>query len=939
MEILIIGIAVFIVVCVASYLIFDQYKKVVRDAKNYERGLKMIPMKIHLPPPSDDIDKGSRDERDVVDEVLSEAETMYNIIASTAQKGFKTKLYGQRHVSFEIIASDGLIHYYVVAPSVITEIIKQSVSAAYPTARLEEVESENIFSQQGKTQGVIGGEFTLKKDFIYPISTYRDSRRDSMRSLLDALSNVSRGDGAAVQIMIRPADDKWLERSSKRVDSIRNKGSSSKNGNAIDLLEALWKPPTYGNADNSTRNISSLEQEEIDAIENKTKNPGYEVLIRTVVSSSTSARSQAILQGIVSAFSLFDSTRFNGLKFNMTQNIEDLVTAYIFRFFPQSAKSVILNSVELSTIFHLPNRSSIPTGKVQRQKIKQVDGPIEVMDEGLLLGVNEYRGTEKQIRLSRNDRRRHTYIIGQTGMGKSKLLENLAFQDIMNGDGFAFIDPHGDSVEELLGMIPKERVDDVIYFNPGDTDNPLGFNLFEAKDDSEMDFIIGETNSMLKSLYDPGNTGVVGPRMENIVRNAALLLMSDPAGGTFMDIPKVLIDPEFAKPKIKYLRNRRAIDFWTKEWPAAQKSSDAGDLVSWVVSKWAPFENELFNNILGQTKSSFDIRDIMDNNKILLVNLSKGKMGESAAKLLGMVFVMKFQSAAMSRVDTPEEERKDFCLYVDEFQNFATDSFESILSEARKFRLNLILANQFVTQLNDKIKGAITGNVPNKIVGRIGIDDAEVLQKTFTPTFTAEDLIRTPNYNAIATVLVNGVPSSPFNIKLLPPLGRSNPQLREAIKRYSASKYGRPKSIVAAEITDRLNTNKIKQSAQSNISTTVLPNKYQEAPLSANNRENRPQDLSSGIGFKKHYNVNTSNTGMFMESKKANNSFLDDWIKRRELIRSQTHASQPSEQPKAQNQLTSSDDISKKESNIQKREDYLSVRKDDEVDEIVFKIR
>ncbi len=911
MEFFVTAFLIFVVVCVATFLIFDQYKKTVREAKNYERGLKMVPMKIHLPPPSNDIDAGSRDERDVVDEVLSEAQTMYNIIASTATKGFKTKIYGQRHISFEIIASDGLIHYYAVVPSVITETIKQAISAAYPAARLEEVEIKNIFSQQGKSLGVIGGEFTLKKDFFYPIATYQESRRDAMRSLLDALTNVSRGDGAAVQIMIRPADEKWLSASSKRAEHIREKGSKSKGSSgAIDLMEALWKPPTYGSGSNGgdAHQLTALEQEEIEAIENKTKYPAYEVLIRTVVSSSTSAKSQAILQGIVSAFSLFDSPRFNGFKFNMTQNIEDLVTAYIFRFFPQNAKSVILNSVELSTIFHLPNRNSIPTEKVQRQRIKQVDGPTEVMDEGLLLGVNEYRGVEKQIRLSKNDRRRHTYIIGQTGMGKSKLLENLAFQDIMNGDGFAFIDPHGDSVEELLGMIPRERLDDVIYFNPGDIENPLGFNMFEASSDSEMDFIIGETNSMLKSLYDPGNTGVVGPRMENIVRNAALLLMSDPAGGTFMDIPKVLIDPEFTKPKIKYLRNQRAIDFWTKEWPASQKSNDAGELVSWVVSKWAPFENELLNNILGQAKSSFNIREIMDNNKILLVNLSKGKMGEGAAKLLGMVFVMKFQAAAMSRVDIPEDERKDFCLYVDEFQNFATDSFESILSEARKFRLNLILANQFMTQLNDKIKGAVMGNVPTKLVGRIGIDDAEVLQKAFHPTFTAEDLIKTPNYNAIATVLVNGFPSSPFNIKLLPPLGKSNPQLREAIKRYSASKYGRPRAVVAAEIRERLTSQK--------PAMNLAP-----APVSA-----PPAQTSSMTPQSIQSSKPQIPPASASEPQKV--SFLDDWIKRREEIRKSAPAPQPQNIP-AQKPF--------EPAKVEPNKDKFSVQ--DQDSEVVFKIR
>ncbi|MFZ2276064.1 MAG: hypothetical protein WAV68_03790 [Candidatus Nanogingivalis sp.] len=959
MEFFIISFLVFVVICVASFLIFNQYQAIVRDAKNYERGLKMVPMKIHLPPPSDDIEVGGRDERDVVDEVISEAQTMYNIISSTAQKGFKTKLYGQRHISFEIVASDGLIHYYAVVPSVITETIKQAIAAAYPAARLEEVEMENIFSQQGKLQGVIGGEFVLKKDFFYPIATYQESRRDSMRSLLDALSAVSRGDGAAIQIMIRPAFEKWTDSSSKRAEEIRNKGSKSKGSavaGAADLMGALWKPPTYGVSESGEggRQLTALEQEEVEAIESKVKYPGYEVLVRTVVSSSTSAKSQAILQGIVSAFSLFDSPRFNGFKFNMSQNIDELVTAYIFRFFPQAAKSVILNSVELSTIFHLPNRNSIPTGKVERQRIKQVDGPTEVMDEGLLLGINEYRGVEKQIRLSKNDRRRHTYIIGQTGMGKSKLLENLAFQDIMNGDGFAFIDPHGDSVEELLGIIPRERIDDIIYFNPGDTDNPLGFNMFEAKDDSEMDFIIGETNSMLKSLYDPGNTGVVGPRMENIVRNAALLLMSDPEGGTFMDIPKVLIDPEFAKPKIKYLRNQRAIDFWTKEWPASQKSSDAGELVSWVVSKWAPFENELLNNILGQTKSSFNIREIMDNKKILLVNLSKGKMGEGAAKLLGMVFVMKFQAAAMSRVDIPEDERKDFCLYVDEFQNFATDSFESILSEARKFRLNLVLANQFMTQLTDNIKGAVMGNVPTKLVGRIGIDDAEILQKAFTPTFTAEDLIKTPNYNAIATVLVNGFPSAPFNIKLLPPLGKSNPELREAIKRYSAGKYGRPKEVVAAEIRERLTAKKPISQPASNIPSAMQApqNSLQtggygditpkiQPPIQApqpntvlSNDFNQSQAVQRPTVFAlESKEQQLSNTQQFSRQN-SENSFLDDWLKRREQIRSE---SQKAESSAAQQAPVPAPE---KEKVQQPPKSHFSVREEDSsADEVVFKIR
>ena len=874
----------FIIICVAAYFVFDQYKKMVREAKNYERGLKMVPIRIHLPPPSDDLETGGRDERDVVDEVLSEAQTMYNIIASTAMKGFKTRLYGQRHISFEIVASDGLVRYYAVVPAVLTETIKQAISAAYPAARLEEVEMENIFSQQGKMQGVIGGEFELKKDFYYPIATYQESRRDAARALLDALSGVERGDGAAIQIMFRPAPENWTNKSNQKVESIRN-GKSKKGSaaGALDIMEALWKPPTYGINNSSAEfpQLTALENEEIQAIEDKTKYPGYEVLTRVITSSSTAAKSQAILQSIVSAFSLFDSPRYNGFKFNMTTDVDELITAYIFRFFPQSTNKNILNSVELSTIFHLPDQNSIPTGKVERQRIRQVDGPTEPMREGLLIGVNEFRGIEKQIRLGINDRRRHTYIIGQTGMGKSKLLENLAYQDIMEGRGFCFIDPHGDSAEELLGMIPQSRMDDVIYFNPSDTENPLGFNIFEIESPEDMDFVISETNSMLKSLFDPGNTGVVGPRMENIVRNAALLLMSDPDGGTFMDIPKVLVDPEFAKQKIKYLRNQRAIDFWTKEWPASQRSNDAGELVSWVVSKWAPFESGLINNIIGQKKSAFNIREVMDNNKILLVNLSKGKLGEAAAKLLGMVFVMKFQAAAMSRADIPEDERKDFCLFVDEFQNFATDSFESILSEARKYRLNLILANQFTTQLKDSIKDAIFGNVPNKIVGRVGIDDAEILQKAFTPTFTAEDLTKTPNYNSITTVLVNGFPSAPFTMKLLPPIGRSNSEIREGLRKYSASKYGRPRAIVEDEIRKRLSVNPTPKPAQRPMSPTV-PQVAQKPQISWQERA-----------------INATEPASANSSSKPQDSFLDDWIKKRDELRNKTVSTEENNVPKS----------------------------------------
>ena len=792
-------------------VIYLQYRKVVREAKNYERGLKMVPFLIHLPPPSDDIETGGRDERDITDEALSQAQTMYNIISSTATKGFKTKVYGQRHIAFEIIASKGLVHYYVAVPHVLIDVVQQAVAAAYPAARLEEVEEHNLFSKVGKISGTIGGELVLKKHYSYPIATYQESKRDAMRALLNALSSAGREDGVGIQILFRPAPDGWEKNAIFTANKIRkDKGTKSGgvfSGGAVapkDLLEALWKAPESKETKPEDKQLTSIEQATVEAIEEKTRHPGYEVLIRVISSSNVSARAQGLMKNVVASFSLFDAPGKNGFKFTTTKNVEQFVTAFIFRFFPQDIKKNVLNSVELATVFHLPDQKNIPTSQVQRQATKQVDGPHQMLDEGFLLGYNVFRGVKKEIRLGTVDRRRHTYIIGQTGTGKSKLLENLALQDMLDGKGFAFIDPHGDSAEALMGMVPKERVEDVIYFNPSDMASPVGLNLFEFDTPDQRDFLVQEAIAMLYRLYDPGHTGIIGPRYEHWFRNAALTIMSDPKGTSFIDIPQVFNDNEFAKEKLKYVTDQTVLDFWNKEM-AQTSDYHKSEVLGWFVSKFGAFlSNEMMRNIIGQTKSGFNLRDIMDNKKILLVNLSKGKTGELNSQLLGMIFVMKFQAAAMGRADVPEEQREDFALYVDEFQNFATDSFESILSEARKYRLNLILANQFMTQLTDKIREAIIGNVGTVISGRIGTTDAELMVKRFSPIFDAEDLTRLPNYESIASVMINNVPSSPFSMSFLPILGTPNPQLASALKRLSAAKFGRARGDVEREIFARL---------------------------------------------------------------------------------------------------------------------------------------
>jgi len=834
----------------------------------------MVPLLIHLPPPSDDIDVGSRDVRDVTDETISKATAIYEIIASTLKQDFKSHFYGQRHIAFEVVGIQGRVYMYAAVPIILVDVVKQAINSAYPTARLEEVAEHNIFNPIGRISGTIGGELNLKDNFAYPIATYQDIKRDSMVSLLNALAALDKEDGAGIQIMIRPANPGWRKSANKFADQKRKGVKGLAFGNlAKDLAVAFAKPPGGENKEGATKSkdLSNLEQSTLDAIDEKTRHPGFEVSIRIIVSSNVSQRALSILNNIVASFSLYDAPGKNGFKYTMAKDIESLVTSYIMRFFPQQNNKNILNAVELATLFHFPDEKNMPTSQLIRQGSKQVDGPRDIPEDGLLLGFNVFRGAKKPIRLSLTDRQRHMYVVGQTGTGKSTFLENLALQDMLRGNGFAFVDPHGDVVDELLAMVPKERTEDVIYFNPSDMDFPMGLNLFEYFSPEQKDFLIQEAINMLYKLYDPQHQGIMGPRYEHLFRNAALTIMADPGGGTLIDLPKLFRDPKYVQQKLKYVTDINIKEFWTKEIPASQRSNDFGEVVGWFVSKFGAFlNNDMMRNIIGQTKSSFDLRYIMDNKKILLVNLSKGRTGDLNSKLLGMIFVMKFQAAAMSRVDTPEDQREDFCLYVDEFQNFSTDSFATITSEARKFHLNLIVANQFTTQLTPEIREAVFGNMGTIVSFRIGQNDLESLGKYFQPTFDEEDLLRVPNYNTIVRTLIGGIPTSPFSMNTMPKLGSPNIRLAAALKQLSAAKYGRPRAIVEKEITDRMTTIEEPKPASSAFST----NPYASV--------NKPQLNAAANNI-------TASTPPAPAQKlpAAPGSFLDEWLAKRKPVTNQ----------------------------------------------------
>ncbi len=849
-------------------------RKLLREQKNFERGLKMVPLLIHLPPVSEDTEETGRDVRDVIEENISKAQVLYSIIASTLKKGFKSKFYGQRHFTFEIIGARGFVKFYAGVPVALVDVVKQAVNSAYPSAQLEEVTEHNIFSPIGRISGTMGGELTLKENYAYPIATYQELKRDAMQSLLNALSMLDKEDGAGIQILLRPADPSW-RKGAQAVAAKKRKGTESKTGPdkmfwwARQLFTALTKPPEDKGSDKdpSKKELSPLDQSVLDTIDDKTRYPAYETLIRVAASSNVSQRAQAILNNIVAAFALFDAQGRNGFKFTAAKDIEAFVTAYILRFFPQESNQNILNSVELATLFHFPDQKNIPTSQLERQASKQVDGPRNVSEEGLLLGYNVFRGAKKAIRLSLEDRRRHLYAVGQTGVGKSIFLENLALQDMLAGRGFAFVDPHGETVDRLLAMVPKERTEDVVYFSPADMEYPIGLNLFEYHMPEQKDFLIQEAINMLYKLYDPQHQGIIGPRYEHWFRNAALTVMSNPEGGTFIDIPKVFTDKQYERQLKQHVTDKTVLDFWDREM-ASTAEFHKSEVLGWFVSKFGAFlSNEMMRNIIGQSKSAFNLRDIMDDKKILLVNLSKGRTGELNSNLLGMVFIMKFQAAAMSRANIPEDEREDFCLYVDEFQNFSTDSFATILSEARKYRLNLIVANQFTTQLTDEIRDAVFGNVGSIVSFRVGADaDADALSKKFQPVFEREDVLRLPNYNTITQILIGGVPTQPFSMATMPPLGTPNPQLGLALKQLSAAKFGRPKSIVEAEIFAR-------------ITTKEPPPRPPTAPYQPGMAGNQP--LGSPFGpAAARLPVGPARSGAAAPPT-TGSSFLDEWLTKR----------------------------------------------------------
>lgn len=709
---------------------------------------------------------------------IDAAEQMFTGLYSLKKSGPLQFLKPEDIFSFEIVALQEKIEFHVNCPRKIQDLVEKQIHGAYPQADIKEIDEVNIFNEKGK---VAFEALKLDKSTYLPLRTYKDLPTDGLSLLTSAMSKMRFGEGAVLQLVLEPASKKWRKTGKSYISREKKR-------------EADPDTATYGH-----------DPKEMEAIATKAEKPGFRVAIRIVVSADNETMAESHLNNIKGGFSQFRSgyNSFTKVRF-FPKHL--FMIDFLYRYMPLfNLTTPILNTEELATIFHFPNKT-VETHHISKLNAKSAPAPNEIPGEGLYLGKSFYRGEERDVHMSLNDRRRHSYIVGKTGTGKSEYLKELILQDIEAGHGVCAIDPHGDFVEDILELMPPERAEDVIYFNPSDLERPMGLNIMEAETEDQMHFVASSVINLMYKLYDPHRTGIIGPRFEHAIRNAMLTIMSRP-GATFVELVRVMTDAKLVEEYLPYVKDPMVKRYWTDQ--IAQTSDfHKSEVLDYIVSKFGRFvTNKTMRNIIGQPKSAFDFREAMDEKKIILCNLSKGTLGEEDAKFLGLILVPKVLTAAMSRQNTPMENRPDFFLYVDEFQNFATEDFAVILSEARKYRLNLTVANQYISQIDEEVKNAVFGNVGTMVSFRIGVTDANFLQHEFVPTFNESDLTNIEKYHVYIKTIVKNEPVPPFSMSLMKDMdaqeARKNPKLAEMIKQLSRLKYGVDKEQIEAEIKVR----------------------------------------------------------------------------------------------------------------------------------------
>ncbi len=760
-------------------------------------------------------------------EVLGVMDHLYQSLHSLHTSTVKQYTKGQEFFSVEYAALAGEILFFIVCPRRIAHLIEKQVTAFYPDAIIDEVEDYNIFTEQS----VVASELLVPaKPYATTFKTYQQLKSDPLNTITNAFSKLKLDEGAAVQLVLRPADTGWQKKVQKEAANLINpkKRHGLKWWNPLTWITAIFDMLTSGEATELKQNeeqssgerVSQMVEEYSKSLDEKASSPGFHAVLRIVTSAQSEARAQMLLETVSAAFAQFGDIHGNKFKKAKLINRSDVVSRFIRRSprrpllhmlrFPR----MLLGSAELASLFHLPNIKYNKVDTIKWQNFKIAPAPKTIPAEGLYLGINTFRGEKKRINIKNDDRFRHFYIIGQTGTGKSSFMINMARQDFHNGKGVAIIDPHGSLIEDLLPYIPRSRADDVIYFNPSDTERPMGLNLLEGKTPEERDLIALDAMNMMVKMF---GEEIFGPRIQDYFRNGCLTLMDDEEeGGAITDLVRLFTDDEWQKYKVTKVKNPIVRSFWEKQM-AATGQREKQEMIPYFAAKFGQFTtNTLIRNIVGQTKSAFDISEVMNTGKILLMNLSKGLIGDINSTLLGLMVVNKIQVAAMRRQREGKETRRDFFLYIDEFQNFVTQSIESILSEARKYRLGLVLAHQYIDQLEKEsklsgavsLKGAIFGNVGSMMFYKIGPQDAEVAAKEMAPVFSEQDLVNMDAFKGGIKLCIDGQPSRPFSIDVpkhwLDKSYVADPQAAEAFKQLSRLKYGRAKDFVDREIMRRI---------------------------------------------------------------------------------------------------------------------------------------
>lgn len=804
--VLIVLFAVLVVIIIAGFITIGSLrtKGQVQRALNTTLFLVKVPMEVSNQSPEQ-----NQGDRKTSKDLINIAEQMISAFSNIHAKGWNKFIYGEPYLALEIavhhIGEES--HFYVSVPRSDGDVIEKQIYAYYPKAEVTKVKDYNIFNPEGFAAG---SYLAYTASPYLPFKTYQKLEADPLGGILTSMSKLQReGEGAALQVLLRPSHAAKQKTLATKIAREMQAGYQLKE--AVRRAKHPPKPkkpdPNKPLEPEKPKVITPTDEEIIKSLTAKAGKQSFDVNIRLVTSAPTVERAGQILSEFEGAFVQLAHPDMNSLKPVKLSGraLDKLVYNYSFRLF-NDRQRLVMSTEEVASIYHFPLVATAAP-RVGFLKSKLAEPPPDLPQVGIILGKNVFRGQEVLVRMLDSDRRRHLYIIGQTGTGKTSLMKEMIRQDIEDGKGVCVIDPHGEFAEHVLSVVPGQRAEDVIYFNPGDTERPLGLNMLEidpAKPEQKT-FVANEMLAIVKALYKD-LPEAFGPMFEQYFKNAILLLLDDYATEipTLAEIPKVLANDDYRRSKLSRETNPLVKNFWELEAEKAGGEASLANMVPYITSKLNPFlANDYIRPIVSQTHSAFSFREVIDNQKILIVNLSKGRIGDINANLLGMIIVGKLLMAALSRVDiVNEDSRRDFYLYIDEFQNFTTESIATILSKARKYRLNLIIAHQFIKQLQEGIKNAVFGNVGSMAVFRIGAEDAEVIKKQFEPIFSYQDLMNIDNFNCYVKLLINNQTTRPFSIQTIREK-EGNPEMSKAVIEISRLKYGRPRQDVEDEIRSK----------------------------------------------------------------------------------------------------------------------------------------